>query len=194
MEMTEIETLLLTIKENEQLADQISAIFCLDFYDKLQTPYMLNNLYIFSIPGMAFCKDGGGGEYILLEDGSIAYSGQEDECGRVAENVRAFLELKLNCAYSWYNYTLLYKHNPELLNEDITEYELEGREQFLDAFGDEYSNYDELQKIVAEALNLNISQDIRQDILPIFIKAATREPKFYWEEQDSKTKSADLIS
>ncbi|MFF2911146.1 hypothetical protein [Paenibacillus sp. NPDC057934] len=192
--MTEIEKLLSTIKENEQLAEQIGAILCLDFYDKLQTPYMLNYRYIFSIPGRAFCKDGGGGEYLLLEDGSIAYSGQADECGRVAENVQEFLELILNCAYSWYNYTLLYKHNPEFLNEDIVKYELEGREQFLDAFGDVFSNYDEIQKKVAEALHLKISQDIRKDILPLFFKAATKEPKFYWEEQDLRTKSTNLIS
>lgn len=100
--MTEIEKLLLTIKENDQLEEQIGAILCLDFYDNLQTPYMLNYQYIFSIPGMAFCKDGGGGEYILLEDSSIAYSGQADECGRVAENVKEFLELileKIFCLY-----------------------------------------------------------------------------------------------
>lgn len=84
----------------------------------------------------------------------------------------------LNCAYNWYNYSLLYKHNPELLNADIVEYELKGRKQFLDAYGDEYFNYDELQKIVAEALHLKISKDIRKDILPLFFKAATRQPKF----------------
>ena len=41
----------------------------------------------FTLPGMAFARDGSGGRYDLLEDGSIGYYSSEGEAGRLAESM-----------------------------------------------------------------------------------------------------------
>jgi hypothetical protein len=138
-------------------------------------------------------KDGGGGEYILLEDGSIGYLGAESECGRVAETLRDVFELELNCAYSWYNYAeRKYINSPEMLAGDVLKYEVEGKAQFADAYGNELPDYDTLRNEIAKALNLRISNDISKDILPAFFKSATREPLFFFVDPDGE-RSSDLV-
>ena len=47
----------------------------------------------FSLPGKAFARDGAGGEYHQLEDGSIGYMSSEGECGRIAESVDDLIHL-----------------------------------------------------------------------------------------------------
>ena len=51
----------------------------------------------FSLPGMAFARDGSGGEYHLLEDGSIGYYSSEGEAGRLAENMDDLFSLIVSC-------------------------------------------------------------------------------------------------
>ena len=43
------------------------------------------------MPGMAFARDGSGGEYHLLEDGSIGYYSSEGAAGRLAERMDCLL-------------------------------------------------------------------------------------------------------
>lgn len=131
--------------------------------------------------GIVFAEDGSGGFYILLEDGSIGYANpSDDECGRPAESLRDFLELMLNAAYDWQNYVMepLLVENPELVKDCFKEYEEKGRKQFYDAFRNQYPSYDELIKKVGERLDLRISENISEDILPKLIKAVTRDPEF----------------
>ena len=44
-------------------------------------------MYLFPVDGVAFARDGAGGEYHQLEDGSIGYMSSEGECGRIAESI-----------------------------------------------------------------------------------------------------------
>ncbi|EKC51118.1 hypothetical protein OBE_13770, partial [human gut metagenome] len=51
----------------------------------------------FTLPGMAFARDGSGGEYHLLEDGSIGYYSSEGEAGRLAESMDDLFSLLVSC-------------------------------------------------------------------------------------------------
>ena len=46
---------------------------------------------------MAFARDGSGGEYHLLEDGSIGYYSSEGEAGRLAESMDDLFSLIVSC-------------------------------------------------------------------------------------------------
>ena len=46
---------------------------------------------------MAFARDGSGGEYHLLEDGSIGYYSSEGEAGRLAESMDDLFYLIVSC-------------------------------------------------------------------------------------------------
>ncbi|MDR0412712.1 MAG: hypothetical protein LBH61_02760 [Dysgonamonadaceae bacterium] len=182
--------ILAIIRKDASLAEKVGALCNIDIYPSLQPPFAQVKL---SIPGMAFGKEGGGGEYVFLEDGSIGYVGAEGECGRVAETLRDVFELELNCAYSWYNYAeRKYMDAPETLARDILKYEVEGREQFADAYGDDMPDYDALRNEIAKTLNLKISNDISTDILPSFFKSATREPLFFFTD-DEGNRSYNLV-
>ena len=51
----------------------------------------------------AFARDGAGGEYHQLEDGSIGYMSSEGECGRIAESVDDLIHL-LVYSICWHDY------------------------------------------------------------------------------------------
>ena len=53
--------------------------------------------------------------------------------------------------------------------------ETKGHEQFEDAYGDEMSRYAELQKDIAGKLDLNISADITEDVLPRFYQSVQKK-------------------
>jgi hypothetical protein len=182
--------ILAIIRRDALLSEKVGALCNIDVYPSLQPPFAQVKT---SIPGMAFGKDGGGGEYIFLEDGSIGYLGAEGECWRVAETLRDVFELELNCAYSWYNYAeRKYMDSPETLARDVLKYEVEGKEQFADAYENELPDYDTLRNEIAKALDLRISNDVSKDILPTLFKSATREPLFFFIDTDGE-RSSDLV-
>lgn len=177
------EKMFLKILENKELYEQLGYICCMEFLEKLEPLSNIADSYKFNMDGQIFATDWGGGYYIFLEDGTIGYVNfREDECGRAAESLKEMLELELNCAYSWHNYAdKKYVEDIEVLRKSIKGYEVLGREQYDDAFGEEVPEYDELQKIVAEALELNITKNIVEDILVPFYKTTTRQPEFIAE-------------
>ena len=83
--------------------------------------------------------------------------------------------------------------NPDLLQQETKRCELIGNEQFVDAYGDEPGELDELKKELASLLKLHISDDISKDILPRFFATATREPLYFWENIESLERSDDLV-
>ena len=99
---TDKENLILSlIISDSLLAEKVGMLCNVDLYPNLEQPEsLLNDQLRYSINGKVFATDGGGGDYALLDDGSIGYNGQETECGRIAENFIELLELGLNCAYS----------------------------------------------------------------------------------------------
>ena len=52
---------------------------------------------------VAFARDGAGGEYHQLEDGSIGYMSSEGECGRIAESIDDLICL-LVYSICWHDY------------------------------------------------------------------------------------------
>jgi hypothetical protein len=132
-----------------------------------------------SVIGKAFARDcrDAGDFYWLLDDGSIGFYGCEGICGRIAESLRDFFALTLNCP-NWYAYaTFEYMNAPELLARDVA------RDIAAEKCKDkEFVGIAQMKVAawanIAEKLKLKISQDITKDILPAFYSAATREPLF----------------
>ena len=77
------------LHENPDLADEFDSLFDFFLLDELSPRDDAEGRCTFSMPGMAFARDGSGGEYHLLEDGSIGYYSSEGEAGRLAESMDA---------------------------------------------------------------------------------------------------------
>ena len=75
------------LHEKPDLADEFDSLFDFFLLDELSPRDDAEGRCTFSLPGMAFARDGSGGEYHLLEDGSIGYYSSEGEAGRLAESM-----------------------------------------------------------------------------------------------------------
>lgn len=169
-----------TIVEDEELCKYISALCCMDFLKEWEPLSNVAEEFVFNMDGQVFAEDGGGGHYVFLEDGSVGYVNfAENECGRAAENLKEMMELEMNCAYSWHNYaTEKFCGDIDHLRKFVYGLEQDGRFDYEDAFGDEVPEYDEVQKIVADRLGLNIYENIVDDVIIPFYKVTTRKPEF----------------
>ena len=61
------------LHENPDLAEEFDSLFDFFLLDELSPRDEADGRATFTLPGMAFARDGSGGEYHLLEDGSIGY-------------------------------------------------------------------------------------------------------------------------
>ena len=75
------------LHENPDLAEEFDSLFDFFLLDELSPRDEADGRATFTLPGMAFARDGSGGEYHLLEDGSIGYYSSEGEAGRLAESI-----------------------------------------------------------------------------------------------------------
>ena len=75
------------LHENPDLAEEFDSLFDFFLLDELSPRDEAEGRCTFSLPGMAFARDGSGGEYHLLEDGSIGYYSSEGEAGRLVESM-----------------------------------------------------------------------------------------------------------
>ena len=73
--------------EDSSLAANFDALFDFFLLDEPTKRDEVEGRCTFSVDGVAFARDGAGGEYHQLEDGSIGYMSSEGECGRIAESV-----------------------------------------------------------------------------------------------------------
>ena len=73
--------------EDSNLAADFDMLFDFCLLDELEERDTAEGRCTFSLSGKAFARDGAGGEYHQLEDGSIGYMSSEGECGRIAESV-----------------------------------------------------------------------------------------------------------
>ncbi|MCM1309284.1 MAG: SMI1/KNR4 family protein [Butyrivibrio sp.] len=168
---------------SDELAGSVSAVMALNFFEDTMPLAEYNNEefdgdYSFSENGIVFAEDGGCGFYILLDDGSIGYANPSyDECGRTAENMQEFLEMMLNTS-SWQNYMDEHFVDQPLDKSEIEACEAKGREDYADAYGNEFPPYEEAAKKISEHFGLRLSEDITQDVLPKLYKAMTRKPQF----------------
>ena len=85
------------LHENPDLAEEFDSLFDFFLLDELSPRDDAEGRCTFSMPGMAFARDGSGGEYHLLEDGSIGYYSSEGEAGRLAESMDALFSLIVSC-------------------------------------------------------------------------------------------------
>ena len=75
------------LHEDPDLADEFDSLFDFFLLDELSPRDDADGRATFTLPGMAFARDGSGGEYHLLEDGSIGYYSSEGEAGRLADSM-----------------------------------------------------------------------------------------------------------
>ena len=89
--------------EDSNLAAEFDMLFDFCLLDGLEERDTAEGRCTFSLPGKAFARDGAGGEYHQLEDGSIGYMSSEGECGRIAESVDDLIHL-LVYSICWHDY------------------------------------------------------------------------------------------
>ena len=75
------------LRDDPDLAEEFDSLFDFFLLDELSPRDEADGRATFTLPGMAFARDGSGGEYHLLEDGSIGYYSSEGEAGRLAESM-----------------------------------------------------------------------------------------------------------
>ena len=75
------------LRDDPDLAEEFDSLFDFFLLDELSPRDEADGRSTFTLPGMAFARDGSGGEYHLLEDGSIGYYSSEGEAGRLAESM-----------------------------------------------------------------------------------------------------------
>ena len=91
------------LHEDSNLAADFDALFDFFLLDEPTERDEIEGKCTFSMDGKAFARDGAGGEYHQLEDGSIGYVSSEGQCGRIAESVDDLIHL-LVYSICWHDY------------------------------------------------------------------------------------------
>ena len=173
------------LHENPDLADEFDSLFDFFLLDELFPRNDAEGRCTFSLPGMAFARDGSGGEYHLLEDGSIGYYSSEGEAGRLAESMDDLFSLIVSCI-CWHDYC------------DAKEY---ADSKTLEEYGQRRRNCN-LEDIdmdswrrISEALGIPNGEPLAP-VLERFRKATQRQPLYqciFHEDDGSLTESYGLM-
>lgn len=158
------------LREANDLSDLLCDVCDVEILPEFKTPQDEFGHLTYNISGKTFAREGTGSEYILLEDGSIGYWGSEGEGGRIADNLKEFFELMINCPY-WLDY--LYEEayqNREKLSAFAKEI-LEAHEE--NAQEDEFDLCKAQQKL-ADSLGIEIKADAAE-LLMRFYHCTKRE-------------------
>ena len=91
------EELLNLIRNNAELNHRLMSECDIYFLEQEQDTEFQGHGEIFSMEGEVFARDGSGGEFLFLEDGSIGLISSEGSVGRVSESLDKLLEF-LICA------------------------------------------------------------------------------------------------
>ena len=173
------------LQEDSSLAADFDALFDFFLLDEPTERDEIEGRCTFSLVGMAFARDGAGGEYHQLEDGSIGYMSSEGQCGRIAESIDDLIHL-LVYSICWHDYC------------DSSQYTDMGT---LEAYANErhtqITSYTEMDvwETVVQALGMNSKGNVAAE-LQKFHDAAHREPLyqgFYHEEDGSITPYESLF-
>lgn len=174
------------LRNNQDLSDLLCDVCDVEILPEFKTPEDEDGHLTYNISGKSFAKEGSGSEYILLEDGSIGYWGSEGECGRIADSLKDFFKLMINCPY-WQDY---WDEGEYQDKEGLREYA-----QKVFAVHEENAQEDdfelrEAQKKLAEGLKIEIAADAAE-ILMRFYHCTKREPRFIstYTENDGSTHS-----
>ena len=166
---------------SKELLELLLDSFDVELLEDLEEPENEGGHLTYSIPGKTFARDGSGGEYILLMDGTVGYWGSEGQCGRLAESRKEFFTLIVNCPW-WMDVVNACSYgDPFESDESLLE--------LINGLQEEYSHIGpELQAQTAEALCVELEEDL-VSLLRKFYDCATREPRLYttYREDDSNT-------
>ena len=167
------------LREDSNLAVDFDALFDFFLLDEPTERDEIEGRCIFSMDGKAFARDGAGGEYHQLEDGSIGYVSSEGQCGRIAESVDDLIHL-LVYSICWHDYCDSSQYT------DISTLEGYANERYA-----QISSYTDMDKweVIVKALGMPSKANLAA-VLQKFYDTAHREPVyqgFYHEEDGSVT-------
>ena len=173
------------LRNDSKLAEDFDTLFDFRLLDALEERDTAEGRCTFSVPGMAFAVDGAGGEYHLLEDGSIGYWSSEGTAGRLAESMDDLFHL-IVFSICWHDYCDSSKYSDAATLE---EYGQNKQSHIIS-----YSPM-ELWEPIVKALHMPIDMKL-SPVLQKFYDAAHREPVYacYFHEDDgSVTESENLF-
>ena len=144
------------------------------FYDQIREVQFSNNNEEYSLDGHAFAQDGSGGEYVILEDGSIGFIGSEGQVGRVAESLDDLLAFLLHAgSISDFSCRLLYR-NKHLLEKFCQGFINKARENYQS----KGEVWDKVRAGLAQELGLEFQPEKLQELAFNFYQSAIRAPLF----------------
>lgn len=161
------------LRENHDLSELLEDICDIKILPRFIPPQDEGGRLTYNIAGRTFAKDGTGGEYILLEDGSAGYWGSEGQSGRMADSLNEFFTLVVNCPY-WQDYVCIEPYK-----------DLESLSSFAKDIFDEYAqsfqeapdiNFYTIHKELADGLGIALNKDL-SEILMKFYHSAGRRPR-----------------
>ena len=171
--------------EDSSLAANFDALFDFFLLDEPTKRDEVEGRCTFSVDGVAFARDGAGGEYHQLEDGSIGYMSSEGECGRIAESVDDLIHL-LVYSICWHDYC------------DASQYtDISTLEAYANERHDQIASYTEMDvwETVVQVLGMPLEANVAAE-LQKFYDAAHRAPLYicYFHEDDGNvTESHNLF-
>ena len=173
------------LHEDSNLAADFDALFDFFLLDEPTERDEIEGKCTFSMDGKAFARDGAGGEYHQLEEGSIGYVSSEGQCGRIAESVDDLIHL-LVYSICWHDYC------------DSSQYtDRSTLEGYANERHDEIASYTEMDvwETVVKALGMKSKGNVAAE-LQKFYDAAHRAPLYicYFHEDDGTvTESQNLF-
>lgn len=173
------------LRENSALAEKFDVLFDFCLLDALTPRDDAGGRYTFTMPGVAFAVDGSGGEYHLLEDGSIGYNGSEGQTGRLAENMDDLFTLLVS-SICWRDYC---DKKQYLDLKTLEEYGQARRGMILEDI-----DIDSWRR-VSDAFGICVDKELAP-VLERFCKATQRQPLYrcmFREDDGSLTESDDLF-
>ena len=85
------------LRDDPDLAEEFDSLFDFFLLDELSPRDEAGGRATFTLPCMAFARDGSGGEYHLSEAGSLGYYSSEGVAGRLAESTADLFSLVVSC-------------------------------------------------------------------------------------------------
>ena len=171
--------------EDSNLAADFDMLFDFCLLDGLEERDTAEGRCTFSLAGKTFARDGAGGEYHQLEDGSIGYMSSEGECGRIAESIDDLIYL-LVYSICWHDYCDSSQYT------DVGILESYAKERYA-----QITSYTDMDKWEYVVMVLGMPSEANlAAVLQKFYDAVHREPVyqgFYHEEDGSVTPYENLF-
>lgn len=166
---------------SQEIRDLLRDSFDVELLGEYEVPENEDGHLTYSIPGKTFARDGSGGEYIELADGTVGYWGSEGQCGRLAESREECFRLIISCPW-WMDVVNACRYADPFESA-------EALQELIDELREEYSHIDpEMQARAAEALGVEPEEDLAS-LLHSFRDCANREPRLIttYREDDGST-------